>query len=216
MGAPIVNLMNDGGVTDEVKANRKANYEISPLLLNRWSPRAMSGEALSDDELFPLFEAARWAPSSFNAQLWRFIVGRRERREEFEKFVGLLVPGNQVWARNASALAVVVSSTRFELYDRPSVTHAFDTGAAWENLAIEAARRGLVAHGMEGFDYARARKELGVPDHFEVHAMLAIGKRAPAESLPEKYRAAEHPNTRRPLHEIVFEAKFGQTIPGLP
>jgi len=202
-------------LTDEVRDNRKPNYEISPLLLNRWSPRSMTGEPLTDDELFPLFEAARWAPSSFNGQLWRFIIGRRQHREEFDRFVNLLVPGNQAWAKNAAALVVVASRTRFEFNDRQSVTHAFDTGAAWENLAIEAVRRGLVAHGMEGFDYVRAKKELDVPDDFEVHAMLAIGRRAPADNLPEKYRASEHPNSRRPLHEIVFKGRFGLTIPEL-
>jgi nitroreductase len=110
----------------------------------------------------------------------------------------------------------VASRTRFEYNDKPSITHAFDTGAAWENLALEAARRELVAHGMEGFDYARAKTELSIPDGFEVHAMIAIGRRAPAENLPEKYRAMERPNSRRPLSEIVFEGAFGRSVQGLP
>ena len=207
-------MMNEE-LADEVRANRKPNYESSPLLLNRWSPRSMTGEPLADDELFPLFEAARWAPSSFNSQLWRFILGRRQHPQEFNQFMSLVVPGNRAWAQNAAALVVVVSRTRFEFNDRQSVTHAFDAGAAWENLAIEAGRRGLVAHGMEGFDYARAKTELSVPDDFEVHAMLAVGRRAPADDLPDKYRASEHPNLRRPLHEIVFEGRFGFTIPDL-
>src|SRR5947209_9872052 len=189
----------------EVRASRKPNYEIAPLLLDRWSPRSMTGEALSDAELFPLLEAARWAPSSFNGQLWRFIVARRQNSDEFAKFAGLLVPGNREWAQHAAVLMVVASRTRFEYNDKPSITHAFDAGAAWEKLAIEASRRELVAHGMEGFDYARAKTELSIPDDFDVHAMIAIGRRAPAEDLPEKYRAMEHPNSRRPLHEIVFE-----------
>ncbi len=208
--------MLSDAVTEEVQANRKSNYEIAPLLLGRWSPRSMTGEPLPDAELFPLFEAARWAPSSFNAQLWRFIVARRQKPDDFLKFVGLLVPGNRVWAQNAAALVVVASRTRFEYSDKPSITHAFDAGAAWENLAIEASRRQLVAHGMEGFDYARAKIELSIPDDFDVHAMIAIGHRAPAENLPEKYRAAEHPNGRRSLQEIVFEGTFGRSLPGLP
>jgi nitroreductase len=203
-------------LTSEVQATRKPNYEIAPLLLDRWSPRSMTGEPLSDEELFPLFEAARWAPSSFNGQLWRFVVGRRQNSGEFAKFLDLLVPGNRVWAQNAAVLIVVMSRTRFEYNDKPSITHAFDAGAAWENLAIEASRRGLVAHGMEGFDYARAKVELSIPDDFDVHAMIAIGRRASAENLPEKYRAMEHPNSRRPLHEIVFEGAFGKPLAGLP
>jgi nitroreductase len=203
-------------LTPEVQAHRKPNYEIAPLLLNRWSPRSMTGEPLSDEDLFPLLEAARWAPSSFNAQLWRFIVGRRQDPVEFAMFVDLLVPGNRVWAQNASVLVVVVSRTRFEYNDKPSITHAFDAGAAWENLAIEASRRGLVAHGMEGFDYERAKADFSIPHDFDVHAMIAIGHRAPADNLPEKYRAMEHPNARRPLHEIVFEGAFGRPLAGLP
>src|SRR5437762_2371624 len=194
-------------VTPEVQAARKPNYEIAPLLLDRWSPRSMTGEVLTDEELFPLFEAARWAPSSFNGQLWRFIVARRQNPDEFARFLDFLVPGNRVWAQNAAALLVVASRTRFEYNDKPSITHTFDTGAAWENLAIEAARRQLVAHGMEGFDYARAKIEVSIPDDFDVHAMIAIGRRAPAENLPEKYRAMEHPNSRRPLGEIIFEGR---------
>jgi nitroreductase len=103
-----------------------------------------------------------------------------------------------------------------ELNEKPAITHAFDAGAAWENLAIEAARRGLVAHGMQGFDYDRAKVELAIPDEFEVHAMVAIGRRGSGENLPEKLRDKEHPNTRRPLREIVFEGAFAKTIPELP
>jgi nitroreductase len=203
-------------VTPEVQAERKPNYRIAPLLLDRWSPRSMTGEPLTDEEFFSLFEAARWAPSSYNGQLWRFIVARRQNREEFDKFHSLLTPGNQPWTKNAAALVVVASRTRFEHNDKPSVTHAFDAGAAWENLALEATRRELVAHGIEGFNYARAKTELLIPDDFDVHAMIAIGRRAPAENLPEKYRAIELPSSRRPLREIVFEGAFGRSVPGLP
>src|SRR6516225_3795839 len=121
-------------VSTEVARNRRASYDILPLLLNRWSPRSMTGESLTDEELFPLFEAARWAPSSFNSQLWRFIVARRQNPEEFAKFQGLLVPGNAAWAKDAAALIVVASRQNFEHSNKPAVTHAFDAGAAWENI----------------------------------------------------------------------------------
>src|SRR5438094_3448394 len=124
-------------LTDEVKAKRKPDYDILPLFLNRWSPRSMTGETLEDDELLALFEAARWAPSSFNAQLWRFIIARRQNKSEWDRFVGLLVPGNAVWAKQAAVLVVVASGKTFEYNGKPSVTHAFDAGAAWENLALE-------------------------------------------------------------------------------
>jgi nitroreductase len=198
--------------TDEVASRRKPDYEILPLFLNRWSPRSMSGELLSDDEIFPLFEAARWAPSSYNAQLWRFIVARRQDPTTFSAFLNLLTAGNAEWAKDAAALVVVVSGQRFEFNGRPSITHVFDAGAAWENLALEAARRGLVAHGMQGFDYARAARGLGVPADYDVLAMIAIGKRGPLEKLHDRQREAEHPNDRRPLKDILFEGAFGRPI----
>jgi nitroreductase len=199
----------------EVSANRKPEYEISSVILNRWSPRSMTAEPLTDEELFPLFEAARWAPSAYNGQLWRFIIARRQNRDEFDKLFGLLVPANQAWAKNAAALVVVASRMNFEHNGKPSASHAFDAGASWENLALEATRRGLAAHAMEGFDHARARTELLIPDDIEVHAMVAIGRPASAEELPERYRAGEHPSARRPLGEIVFEGAFGRPVSGL-
>jgi len=203
-------------ITPEVQTERKVNCAIAPLLIDRWSPRSMTGEPLLDEELFPLFKAARWAPSSFNSQLWRFIIARRQNLQEFERFWSFLTPGNQVWTKNAAVLIVVASRTLFEYNDKPSVTHSFDAGAAWENLALEATRPELVAHAMEGFDYERAKTELSIPNSFDVNAMIAIGRRAPAENLPDKYREMERPSRRRPLHEIVFEGAFGRQIPGLP
>jgi len=208
--------MKNETATEKRQTPRKANYEITPLILNRWSPRSMTGESLSDNELFALFEAARWAPSSFNAQLWRFIVARRQDREQFDRLFGLLVAGNQVWAKNAAVLVAVASRTRFEFNDKPAITHAFDAGAAWENIALEASHRGLVSHGMQGFDYERAKTELKIPDDFEIHAMIAIGRRGKPEDLPEKLREAETPNDRRPLREIVFNGSFGQVFNELP
>lgn len=203
-------------VTADQQDSRKTNYDISPLILNRWSPRSMTGEPLHAAEVFALFEAARWAPSSNNAQLWRFIIARRQDREKFDRLFGLLVEGNQIWAKNAAVLAVVASRTRFEYNDKPAITHAFDAGAAWENLALEASRRGWVAHGMQGFDYQRAKTELEIPDDFEVHAMIAIGRRGKPEDLPEKLRQREKPSDRRPLRDIVFDGRFGRVFNELP
>ena len=191
----------------EVKQNRKPNYPINPIFLNRWSPRALTGEELTDDELMPLFEAARWAPSSFNGQPWRFIYAKRNT-PHWDKFLNLLVEGNKVWAKNAAVLVVVISRKTFEHNEKPSITHKFDSGSAWENLALEASTRGLVTHGMEGFDYEKAAKDLEVPDKFDVMAMIAIGKRAPKEILPEEYKKIEAPNQRKPLKEIIMEGKF--------
>ncbi len=194
-------------LTDEVQKARKADYDIDPIFLNRWSPRALSGESLTDEELMPLFEAARWAPSSYNAQQRRFLYAKRGTAH-WDTFFNLLVDGNKMWAKNAAALVVVISRKNFEFNEKPTITNVFDTGAAWENLALEGARRGLVVHGMQGFSYDGARKALAIPDHYEVCAMIAIGKRGKIEDLPEKLREMEAPNGRRPLKEIAIEGMF--------
>ncbi len=186
---------------------RKPDYEIQPLILNRWSARAMSGEGLSDTELMPLFEAARWAPSSYNNQPWRFVYAKRETGY-WEKFLDLLVPGNQAWAKEAAVLIIVVSKKTFDYNGKPSRTHNFDTGAAWENLALEGTSRGLVVHAMQGFDYDRAREVAIIPDDYDVEAMIAIGKPGKKESLPPKLQESESPNDRRSLNEIIKEGKF--------
>src|SRR6516162_8990363 len=182
---------------------RKADYPIEPLLLDRWSPRAMSGEEISEEELMRLFEAARWAPSSFNSQQWRALYALCGT-EHWQTFFDLLVDANKAWAKNAAVLVVFISRKNFGHNDEPSVAHSYDCGAAWENFALQGFQQGLVVHGMEGFDYERARKELRIADEFQVQAMGAVGKPGSKESLPEKLQARESPNARRNLSESVF------------
>ena len=193
-------------VSTEVKKIRKTGYKIDSLFINRWSPRSMSGEGLTDDELFSLFEAARWAPSSFNNQPWRFIFARK--KIDKERFFSLLSEGNKPWNEKAAVLVVIVSKKTFDHNNQPSRTHSFDTGAAWENLALEGARRGLVVHGMQGFDYEKAKGVLKVPDDYEIEAMASIGKRGIKEDLPEKYQEMEKPSGRKAIKEIVMEGEF--------
>ena len=120
----------------------------------------------------------------------------------------MLVEGNKIWAKNAAVLVVVISRKNFEYDEKPSPTHIFDTGAAWENLALEGSLRGLVVHGMQGFDYEKARTALTVPDNYEVCAMIAIGKRGNKEDLPKELQKMEKPSDRRPLKEIAIEGTF--------
>ncbi len=167
----------------------------------------MSGESLTNEELMPLFEAARWAPSSYNNQPWRFIYAKRET-EHWNVLFGLLGEFNQSWAHTASALVVVVSKMTFDFNKEPSITHQFDTGSAWENLALEASARGLVAHGIQGFDYEKAHTELQIPEGYEVLAMIAIGKPGKKEDLDPSLQEREIPSDRKPLSEIVMEGTF--------
>jgi nitroreductase len=188
---------------------RQPTYEINPLILNRWSPRSMTGEVeeLDDDTIMSLFEAARWAPSSYNNQPWRFIYAKRNT-ENWNKLFNLLAEPNKVWTKNADVLVVVVSRKNFEYNEKYSITHQFDAGAAWENLALEASSRGLAVHGMQGFDYEKARIDLEIPDNFDVMSMIAIGKKGPKENLSSELQNKEFPNNRKPLNEIVMEGTF--------
>lgn len=195
------------GLKQDVAAFRKADYDIDPLILNRWSPRAMSGEPLTEEEFMPLFEAARWAPSSYNAQQRRFLYARRNT-SDWDTFFDLLVESNKVWCRNAAVLVVVIARRNFEYNDKPSRTNVYDTGAAWENLALEGCRRDLVVHGMQGFDYDKARAALAIPDTYDICAMIAIGRHGHKEDLPKALQQLEEPNTRRPLREIAIEGRF--------
>jgi nitroreductase len=186
---------------------RNSKYKINPLILNRWSPRSMTGEELSDEEIMSLFEAARWAPSSSNAQPWRFIYAKRNT-EQWDKLFNLMFEGNKIWTKNAAVLVVVISRRNYEQNEKPSKTYQYDAGAAWENLALEAATRNLAAHGMAGFDYEKARKDLDIPDIFDVMAMIAIGKRGPKESLLVQLQERETTSDRKPLEEIVMEGHY--------
>jgi nitroreductase len=188
-------------------AERKVDHPIDSLFLDRWSPRAMTGEAIAQEELLVLFEAARWAPSSYNYQPWRFLYAHRDTKH-WQTFFNLLVEFNQSWAHNAAVLVVFVSRTHFDFNGEPAPTHSFDTGAAWENLALQGSLKGLVVHGMQGFDYERARTALNVPEGFQVDAMCAIGRPADPETLSEGLLAKEVPSERRKLEETICEGPF--------
>jgi len=186
--------------------SRRAAHAIDTIFTDRWSPRAMSGAPISHDEMMLLFEAARWAPSSGNYQPWRMLYALRDT-PYWPLFLGLLVESNRLWAQHGSALVLFLSKKTFD-DGRASVTHAFDTGAAWENFALQASERKLVVHGMQGFDYDRARSELKVPADFQVNAMAVVGQPGDAQLLPESVRAREHPNDRRPVSQSVREGPF--------
>src|SRR4051794_17832618 len=181
---------------------RTADHPIDPMFTERWSPRAFDGAPMTREELATIFEAGRWAPSSSNVQPWRFIYALRDT-PAWETFFGLLIPFNQQWVKNTSAL-VLVASQKNGPPDRdgnvkPSHTHSFDAGAAWAMMALQASRMGLRAHGMVGFDIARAANELNVPDTFRVEMMFAVGHPTTDLSvLPEPLAKKEMPNERKP------------------
>ena len=191
--------------------NRSSTYPIDEMFLKRWSPRAFTGEAIPEQDLMTILEAAHWAPSSYNSQPWRFLYARRET-EHWDRFLDLLVEFNRSWAKNAAALIVIASNSLMRPpgsdKDVPSHSHSFDAGAASGYLALQANRLGWYAHGMVGFDMDRAFGELNLPAGHRIEAAFAIGRLGDPASLPEGLRAREAPNGRLPLDHVVFEGNF--------
>jgi nitroreductase len=187
--------------------HRKADYLIEKLFIRRWSPRAMTGETLSDQELFTLFEAARWAPSTYNEQEWRFLYARRDT-PAWQAHFDLLMDANKAWCKNAAVLVVVLARKTFTRNGKPNPVHLFDAGSAWENLALQATAMGLVSHGMAGFDFDKARTALRVPEEFAVAAMFALGRPGDPDQLSDELREAEKVTGRRPVGESICEGAF--------
>ena len=185
---------------------RQADHPVEGIFVNRWSPRAMSGEEISREEMLTLFEAARWAPSSMNNQPLRILYATRSNRY-WPLFFDLLVESNKVWCTRAAALLVVISKTTFE-NGKPCRTHTYDSGSAWMSLALQGSIMGLVVHGMQGFDYERARIDLGIPEEYQVEAMAALGRPGRIEDLPGQLQERETPNDRRPQAQSVCEGPF--------
>ena len=146
----------------------KADHPIHPLIAQRWSPRSFAEKEIPKEDVASLFEAARWAASSFNEQPWRFVVAARSDREGFEKIVGCLVEGNRAWARSASLLIITAVRTRFARNDKTNRHAAHDLGLAVGNLSLQATDLGLSLHQMAGFDADKARETLGIPEGFFV------------------------------------------------
>jgi nitroreductase len=186
---------------------RRPAHPIDPLFLDRWSPRAMSGETVSESELMVLLEAARWAPSSMNFQPWRMVYTLRGTAS-WPVFLDLLVDANRAWAQHAGAMVLFASRKLFDGNAGPCRTHAFDTGAAWQNFALQGWLSKLAVHGIQGFDYERARSVLRIPEEYSIEAMAIVGRPGDTSNLPERYQGREHPNDRRPLSDTAREGLF--------
>ncbi len=191
---------------------RQADRPIDPLFLERWSPRAFDGSDVPDEDLATMFEAARWAPSAFNSQPWRFLYAKRGETD-WDRFLALLIPWNQSWAHSASVLIYILSDT-MPFIDKksgepqPSSTHSFDAGAAWACLALQATRMGYHAHGMSGIQHDLARAELRIPERYALNAACVIGRIGDPAMLDEKLRAREAPSGRKGQSDFAFRGGF--------
>lgn len=192
-----------------ISNTRESEYPVDPLFLDRWSPRAFDGRPMPKEHLLTILDAAHWAPSASNHQPWRFVYALNGSTE-WDRFVGLLMEGNQRWAKNASALLIILSRN-YNLREgerKPSPTHSFDAGAAWFALAAQAHLLGYHAHGMGGILKDKIIQQLDVPEGYTVEAAVAIGTMTDKDTLPEDLAVREVPSKRLPLADVAFEGSF--------
>ncbi len=184
-------------------------YPIHELLRRRWSPRAFAGRPVEPEVLRSLFEAARWAPSSSNAQPWYFIAATRDNREEFDRVLSCLVEGNIAWAKDAPVLMISVAKLTFD-NGKPNRCAYHDVGQAAADLTLEATARDLFVHQMAGIHVDKAREVLGIPEGYDPVAAIALGYPGDPEELSEPYHGRElAPRSRKPLASFVFNGRWG-------
>jgi nitroreductase len=190
----------------KMKFAQVSSEGVLPAILERWSPRACTDRDVSPAALRTIFEAARWAPSSYNEQPWRFFVGHRNS-ETYKRIGNSLVPFNQGWALGAPVLILGVAKTRFSHNDTPNNYAVHDLGAAMVSIAIQAAALGIATHQMAGFDWAKAREAFEIPETYAIGSVMAMGYQGDPATLDEQYQAQEQaPRSRKPLSEIVLSA----------
>lgn len=191
-----------------------ANHPILPVLAERWSPYGFEDRPVSGADLCSLFEAARWAASSYNEQPWNFLVATRENPSEFERLLACLVEANQAWAKAAPVLVLAVVSLQFAKNKKDNRAAVHDLGLAAGNLAVEATSRGLSIHQMIGILPDKARELYQIPEHFEAWTAMAIGYKADPAKLPDALKERDQtPRQRKPLNEFVFASQWGKTSP---
>jgi nitroreductase len=189
-------------------------HPIHDALRNRWSPHAFASKPVPPEILRSLFEAARWAASSYNDQPWAYIVATKENPEEFSRMLDVLMEMNQAWAKNAPVLAISVVRKNFAHNGQPNRVALHDVGAASAQLTLEATHRGLLVHQMGGILVDKAREVFKIPAGWDPVAGIAIGYPGDPESLPIALRDREKaPRTRKPLKEFVMSGKWGQPSP---
>jgi nitroreductase len=190
------------------------DHPIHELIARRWSPYAFADRPVPEADLRAVFEAARWAASSYNEQPWSYIVAAKATPDEFVRVLSCLVEANQAWAAAAPVLAIGCTSLYFARNNKPNAAAVHDLGIASASLTLEATARGLFVHQMIGIQPDKVRELYFVPDGVQPTTGLAIGYAADPAALPEKYRERDlAPRTRKPLAEFVFGGAWGTASP---
>ncbi len=197
-----------------MKRSAPTEMELLLPILDRWSPRAFSDRIPERNILLRVFEAARWAPSAFNEQPWRFILATRDDQAGFQKMLSCLMEINAVWASRAPVLAIMSTAKTYAKNGRENRHAGHDAGLALSQLILQATWEGLFVHPMAGFSSNRAREAYGIPDAFEPLTALALGYYGDVDDLSEELRKRElAPRERRPLDQTLFSESWGQPSP---
>jgi nitroreductase len=184
-------------------------HPVSDLIKNRRSIRTFSGESVSVEQIRSLFEATRWAPSSTNEQPWHYLFVTRDQKELWDVYIDCLNEGNKIWAKGAALLIFSMARKRFSRHDSDNPYAMYDLGGANSFLAIQAVELGLQVRQMAGFNHAKAKAVLQVPDGFEPGVFIAVGYPGDVASLPEHLQVRETaPRERFLQNEFVSNGVF--------
>lgn len=197
----------------EIRQNSEA--AVHELIAGRWSPRAFDPtRKVSRDQLLSLLEAARWAPSCFGDEPWRFVIGDKDADEAgWNRIFSSLAEKNQLWAKHAPLLILAVADSQFRMNGNPNRWGQYDSGAASISLCLQAEALGLSAHQMGGFDADAVRESVGVPEQFTPMAVIAVGYQGALDDLAEDFHGMETaPRKRQPLAENFFSGRWGREV----
>jgi len=197
--------------------NASTRYPINELARRRWSGRAYDPDrALTGEQIITLLEAARWAPSCFGDEPWRYIVCNRETNPAARLLaLATLTDSNRGWASNAPVLILGFAGSVLGRNGKPNRWGQYDTGAASMSLCLQATALGLMAHQMGGFDIDKVRSSFTVPEEFMPMVVLTIGYQLPVDRIPEPLQERETAaRLRRPLEQTFFEGSWGTPITG--
>ncbi|TCV80230.1 nitroreductase family protein [Sulfurirhabdus autotrophica] len=193
----------------------KTQVPVHDIIARRWSPRAFdASKPVTREQLISILEAARWAPSCFGDEPWRYLVwDKNSNLAAWQRAFDCLGEFNQQWVKNAPILMLATASSTFRHNGKPNAWHMYDTGASSENICLQATSLGLFAHQMGGFDADKIRQEFDIPKEFACLAMIAVGYQTTPDVLPKDLEAKEiEERARRPLEECFFENSWDAGI----
>ncbi|MEX2600519.1 MAG: nitroreductase family protein [Balneolaceae bacterium] len=196
-------------MTNREKKKATTDYDVHSIIQKRWSPRSFSDREVKPELIRKLFDAARWAPSSFNEQPWRFIYARKEEPEQYDKLYRVMGKFNQDWAGDAPVLILAIAKETFSKNDKPNRVATYDLGAAMAYFTFEATRHDLYVHQMAGIDLDKAREIFALPDGYKAITMAAVGYIGDPNDLEGNLRENEiSKRTRKDIDEIAFQGEW--------